>query len=292
MTRALRRSAVAIAGMALAAGCMHAGGQPPPTGTPAAPQPDSATIGLWRFDEPAGRVAADSGPAHLDAAVGTDTRVEFGRYGSARKFVQSIESFAGTSYAPVLEAPHAISVEAWVSPSAFGRFEDTPIACRWTERANERSWMFSIIGRNFDIPGLVPRSPHLHTALTQDATAGRLMFAFQPAGAAAPQSFFSTKAIVLGRWTHVAATFDGQVVRFFIDDRLDSQHAYAGEIRASEAPLMIGNYFDPRWLTDFGGELRVSNTVDREPYYAYEGVLDELRISGQARSDFWSAPGK
>ena len=83
------------------------------------------------------------------------------------------------------------------------------------------------------------------------------------------------------------ATYDGEVVRFFIDDRLDSQHAYGGEIRPSEAALLIGNYFDPRWLTDFGGELRVNTAVDREPYYAYQGLIDELRISNVARTEFW-----
>ena len=158
--------AVSFAAVLAAAGCMHAGTGPMPGRTPIRPRADSVTAGLWRFDEPAGRVAADSGPAHLDLALGGDTRVDFGRYGNARRFVRSIESFGETPAAPVLEQPQTLSIEAWVSPSDFGRFEDTPIACRWTERANEKSWIFSIVGINVLLPNVVPRSPRFHTALT------------------------------------------------------------------------------------------------------------------------------
>jgi hypothetical protein len=288
-TRA-RACVISIAALAILAGCMHAGREPHVTRTPRAPRSDSATVGLWRFDELAGHVAVDSGPARLDAATGADTRTDFGRYGNARAFAQSIESFALVPYVPALETGRSISIEAWVKPSAFGRFEDTPIAARWTEQANVKSWMFSIVGGSLTLPGNVRRSPGYHAALTQGTTAGRLMFAFQPDDASAPQAFFSSKPVELDRWTHVAVTYDGEIVRFYIDALLDSQHAYAGTIRATPAPLMIANYFDPRWLSDFGGDLRVSTAVDREPYYAYEGLIDELRISNVARVNFWSPP--
>jgi hypothetical protein len=97
--------------------------------------------------------------------------------------------------------------------------------------------------------------------------------------------------VELNQWTHVAASYDGRVVNFYLDDRLDSQYAFEGEIRASHAPLLIGNYFDTRWLTDFGGELRVGSGVDREPYYALEGLLDEVRISSSARTACWGTTG-
>jgi hypothetical protein len=116
------------------------------------------------------------------------------------------------------------------------------------------------------------------------------MFVLQPANAGAPQTYFSTQPVELSRWTHVAVTFDSEVVRFYIDGRLDSQFAFQGEIRPSPAPILIGNYFDTRWLTDFGGEMRVGGAVDRQPYYALEGLIDELRLSSTARTEFWQ-PG-
>jgi hypothetical protein len=50
--------------------------------------------------------------------------------------------------------------------------------------------------------------------------------------------------------------------------------------------LLIGNYLDPHWLTDFGDQLRVGGAADRNPYYAFEGMIDELRISNVARDAF------
>ena len=57
-------------------------------------------------------------------------------------------------------------------------------------------------------------------------------------------------------------------------------------IRPSEAPMLVGNLFDPRSLTQFGGQLRVGFEVDRNPYYAFEGLIDELRLSNVARTEF------
>jgi len=81
-------------------------------------------------------------------------------------------------------------------------------------------------------------------------------------------------------------SYDGQVVRFFIDGRLDAQYATSGRIQSSAAPLLVGNYFDTRRLSTFSGELRMDVGGDDNPYYAFEGVIDELRISNQARTLF------
>ena len=90
----------------------------------------------------------------------------------------------------------------------------------------------------------------------------------------------------LGRWTHVAATFDGKVVCIYLDGRIDSQFATSGRIRESHAPLMIGNYIDWRWLSDFGGDLRATSATDVNPYYAFQGMIDDVRLSLVARTEF------
>jgi hypothetical protein len=112
------------------------------------------------------------------------------------------------------------------------------------------------------------------------------MFVFQPGDAGAPRAFFSLSPIELQRWTHVAVTFDGQVVRFFLDGQPDGTFATAGTIRPSQAPLLVGNYFDTRFLTDFGGDLRQGTTTDPSPWYAFDGGIDELRLSSVARTSF------
>jgi len=287
------RAAAAIAWVALlATGCAHS-----PPGTTGAHRPgersgpfaDSVTAALWRLDETGGQRVADAGPFRLEGSAGIDTRTDFGRIRGARVFSRSIDSFVFVPFNPVLESARGLTVEAWIYLNAYGQYEDTPIAVRWTERGDEQSWMFSVLGLNTLPPFAALAGPGYHQAFIQQGQRGQLMFVFQPEEAGPPRAFLSSVAIPLEKWTHVAATFDGGLVRFYIDGLLDSQFATVGAIRSTKAALLMGNYFDPRWLSDFGGDLRVAPGYDANPYYAFEGLIDELRISNVARAEFESA---
>ncbi len=272
-----------------ASGCAHApagsGGARGTRGTDA-PVADSVTIALWHLDETGGTRAADAGPARLDARAGADTRTDFGRYRGARIFTRSIDSFLYVPFSPVLQSPRGITIEAWVWINEYGQYEDTPIAGRWTQQANEQSWLFSVVGQDILPPFASLPSPGFHQGLIQTGALGELMFVFQPDEASGPRAYFSSRPVERQKWTRVAASYDGSVVRFYIDGLLDAQYATRGTIRESSAPLLVGNYFDPRWLTDFGGDLRVGPIYDGNPYYAFDGYLDELRISSEARTRF------
>ena len=89
-----------------------------------------------------------------------------------------------------------------------------------------------------------------------------------------------------GQFFSHTVTFDGQVVSFFVDGQPDGTFATAGRIRASQAPLLVGNFLDPRFLTDFGGDLRQGPAADAETSYALDGGIDELRLSSVARTEF------
>jgi hypothetical protein len=115
------------------------------------------------------------------------------------------------------------------------------------------------------------------------------VFAFRPELAAGAQSFASTATLPMRTWVHVAASVDGEVVRLFINGRLDVQVAIANAIHRSTAPLVVGNALDPRLLTDFGGDLRQDPANLPLPYYALNGIVDELRLSNVARKSFESA---
>jgi hypothetical protein len=269
---------------ALLGGCAHGVPSPGSGRAPGPPAADSATVALWRMDEESGTRVRDSGPFRLDGTAGRAAGHAFGRFGGALEFERSLESFFYVPYNPALESPGGLTVEAWVLPAAFGDYEDTPLAARWTEEANRQSWIFALAGRRAS-PLLVPPGPGYHLSVFPDALAGSLLFAYQPEIAAPPRAFVSSRPLEPERWTHVAVTFDGEVVRFWVDGELDSQFASLGRIRSSTAPLLVGNYFDVRLLTRFGGDLR-PDTPDPNPYYAFQGRLDELRISAAARSDF------
>jgi hypothetical protein len=63
---------------------------------------------------------------------------------------------------------------AWIYLNAYGQYEDTPIAARWTQQANEQSWMFSVLGLDTRPPLAGSPSPGYHYGLIgQGAIAGK-----------------------------------------------------------------------------------------------------------------------
>ena len=282
--------AVALAG-AMVMGCAHGGGPGGSADTSAGgtsgltPQPDSITVALWHLDEGSGTQYFDSGPFRLTATSGTDVRPDFGRVKGARRFQRTMDSFLYVPANPVLVPSGGFTCEMWVYPTEYGQYEITPLAGCWNTQPNQQSWLFALCGQNMVPPRAYIPSPGTFYFAVPSPRIGQLVFIFQPDGAGAPRTFFSGGTIPLNRWTHVAVTFDDDVVRFWIDGIMDSQYASAGGIRPSPAPLLIGNYFDPTYLTGFGGSLH-PNLPDANPYYAFVGSLDEIRISSAARIDF------
>ena len=286
------RALAALLALASCVSCMHAGAGGGLSTDALPPAADSVSVGLWRFDEQVGVRCHDAGPFRLETTAGPGTRTGYGRFGNSREFTRVIDSFAFAPYNPVMDPPGSFTVEAWVFPHAFGQYEDTPIASRWTQEGNQQSWLFGIVGSQLKPPAARLPSPGFHDVLVLNGRVGQLIFAFQPADASQQRSFVSSQSLQIDRWTHVAVSYDGQVVRFFFDGLLDSQYATVGRIQPSIAPLLVGNYFDVRRLTSFSGELRMEIGGDDNPYYAFEGLIDELRISNAARTDFSGAPAR
>ncbi|PZQ23763.1 MAG: hypothetical protein DI569_03340 [Sphingopyxis macrogoltabida] len=78
-------------------------------------------------------------------------------------------------------------------------------------------------------------------------------------------SLFVEAALPADRqWTHVAATYDGAVLRLYLDGELAAEQAYAGAIVHSLAPLAIG--------------------AAPQGDYRWNGVIDEARVWNVARS--------
>jgi hypothetical protein len=289
MNRALRRHArrlVMAAALLALAGCVKNAGSPAAiTAAPGTPA-DSVTVALWRMDETGGTRSADSGPHRLEATAGEDTRTAFGRFRGARVFSPSVNSFLYVPASPWLDLGPAFTIECWLTPNTLTTYEDMTIAARWSPQTDDHSWIFAVVCTR------ILEGPGWHRSFVRSGRAGRLMFVFQPEEAGVPLVYHSQTALELGRWTHVAVTFDGEVLRFWVNGEPDGVFATSGRVRPSRAPLIIGNFFDPRFLTDFGGDLRQDSSVGTTPYYAFDGGMDELRISSVARTKFPLSGGR
>jgi hypothetical protein len=262
----------------------------PPQQSAQPPNADSVTVGLWHFDERSGARVQDAGPFRMNGVAGPDSPVEFGRYKSARSFTATVQSFVVVPYNPVMESPRGFTIEAWVYLNDISAYELSAIAMRWSPTPSEQSWVLGVVGRN--LPVNTTPSPGWFNDVVAPFITGQLVFAFRPEPANALQRFSSSTTLPMNRWVHVAATVDGEIVKIFIDGRLDVQVAVSSGIKRTEAPLVIGNALDPRRLTDVSGELKQDLANSPLPWYALNGLVDELRLSNVARKTFESTDAR
>ncbi|MFN8586604.1 MAG: LamG domain-containing protein [Candidatus Eisenbacteria bacterium] len=292
MRPTLHLFALLLAGFALCAATDSTAGakKPRPPKRPAtAPLADSVTVALWRFDETLGSTVADSGPFRLNGIAGPDTRPDFGRWKNARVFTNTLQSFTVVPTNPVMDLTTRFTIEAWVYVNAVSKYELQTIAARWSPLSNEQSWVLGVAGLDRRYPAVPKDSPGWFRDLVSPARPMHLVFAFRSPQSAGTQSFVSVNELPIGRWVHVAATLDGEVVTLWLDGRLDSQVVSPIGMRAVEAPITIGSTLDPHRLTDFGGDLRVDPVALPVLYYQFDGLLDEVRLSSAARTSFESA---
>ena len=80
----------------------------------------------------------------------------------------------------------------------------------------------------------------------------------------------SNSQIAKGAWTHLMATYDGSVMRLYINGVLDAEQAATLNIFAGDAPLTLAVLGPSR--------------PGRGDYF--EGLLDEMRVQGIAVSGF------
>lgn len=257
-----------------------------------APAADSVTLALWRFDETIGLRAADSGPFRLHATAAPDTRPDFGRYKNARLFQDVLQSFVVVPYNPVMNTSRRFTIEAWVYVNAVSNYELQTIAARWSPLPTERSWVLGVGGLDRSYPAVPSNSPGWFDGVASPSAPMRLVFGFRSEEAAGTQGYVSAGELPLQRWVHVAASVDGEIVRLWVDGRLDGQFATTLGIRSSEAPLTIGSTLDPHRLTDFGGDLRLDSIALAKLYYQLDGLVDEVRLSNAPRTQFDSLPNR
>jgi hypothetical protein len=67
----------------------------------------------------------------------------------------------------------------------------------------------------------------------------------------------------LGRWVHLAGTFDGKVMRLYVDGQLVGTMDRPGPARGSNLPLYLGSYAPDHWAH-------------------FDGLLDEVRLWSRA----------
>lgn len=158
--------------------------------------------------------------------------------------LNSYLSFSGssTAYAQIPDAPElnpttAVTLEAWIYPTAWrtNRYEGTIVG---KEKDNNTGYQLRC------------------------GASGTLSFAIGN-GTSFPEVYSTSGALTLNQWQHVAGVYDGTTLKIYKNGVLLTSYASTGTIGVNTNPLEIGRLFqyNSRYFTGRIDEVRVYNTA-------------------------------
>ncbi len=206
----------------------HGGTSPPARGGTSIASNRSNPVASFGFEEAAGAIAVNESGA-TDGDVEGATRANGGRFGRAMWF-DGEDDMVTVAADPALGLTTGMTLEAWVRP----------------DRATD--WRTVL---------LKEASGGMAYALYSDTPANQ---ASVRAGLGGDLGVEGGPAVDPNEWTHLAATYDGSILRLYVGAELVASIAYQGELPEGDGPLTIGA--NRLWGERFGGlidEVRVYN---------------------------------
>ena len=197
--------------------------------------PGTGLVAGYGFDEGRGTVAMDASGLGNNATV-SGAVWGAGRFGQSLEF-DGLDDWATVAAGPGVNVSTAMTIEAWVYP---------------TEAAGWRTVVFK------EAPGEVwAHSYGLYSTFGAEGPGGHVLTASQT-------NAHDPSAIGLNRWTHLATTYDGQMLRSYVDGVQRAAVAATGPINLSDGVLRMGG--NGMW-GDF-----------------FKGRIDEVRLYNRALS--------
>jgi len=198
--------------------------------TPALAQSEGP-VAAYAFSETSGAAAADSSISGTGTALLSGALHTAGRFGNGLQ-LDGVDDVLQLPLADGLAFSNAFTVEAWIAPSAFG---------------HERTlW----------------RTPSAMVTLRPEGTVVPVVLL-----TGGQVGFVSESTLQAGAWSHVAVTYDGSMLRLFIDGVDAGSRPATGTLLP--APL------DPGFL---GGILGFAGKMDELRFYRRALSLDEIKL--------------
>ena len=185
-------------------------------------------IAAYGFEEPSGTTAGDaSGSGHTGTIAGA-TRTTAGRFGRALTF-DGVNDLVDVAHTSAFNSP-AVTLEAWVRPTVV-------------------SWWRTALMKQ--------RGSDMHYALYAVTGSGRPSWNVRPTG---EFGTIGTATMQVNTWTHLATTYDGSVMRLYVNGTQVSSRSVGESMPASDGPLTIGgNHVWDEWFQGQIDEVRVYN---------------------------------
>ena len=181
-------------------------------------------VGEWGFDERGGRQALDSSGAGNPGTLSGATRTR-GRFGGGLCF-DGRNDWVTVADARSLDLTTGMTLAAWVRPSARGGWRSVLVK----ESVNRLSY------------GLYARpSGHVFTTAEHGLRGG--------------------SALRRNRWSHLAMTWDGLIMRVYVNGAEVSRATLIGTAKTAAGPLRIGG--NAIWPEFFKGTIDEVRVYDR-----------------------------
>lgn len=193
---------------------------------------DPSTTLLYKFEEASGNQVQDSSPNGSDGTIQGAARV-VGYYGKGLEF-DGINDRVVVPDAPVLQFTSALTLEAWIKPGCTG----------------------------FGVGTLLSKRDSYALRILEDPAirAGGSIWR-----AGVETQIVSVRTLQLGVWHHVALTFDGTILKLYMDGALDQALTLApGNVDTATQPLYLGtkmNGTGTSWFCGTMDEVRLSNAA-------------------------------
>ena len=196
--------------------------------------PPPGLVGAWGFDEGVGTTTADQSGKGNGGTLTNATWVTGGKFNKALSF-NGTNAWVSVPDSATLDLTTGMTLEAWVKPSSVG------------------GWQTAVVKEQ---PGNLVYGMYANTSANRSET--------EVYTGSATQSLVGTGALSAGIWSHLAATYDGNMLRLYVNGAQVSQLLTIGTILTSNSPVRIGG--NAIW-----GEY-------------FNGLIDEVRIYNRALS--------
>jgi hypothetical protein len=170
--------------------------------------PPAGLVAAYSFDEGAGTNVADASGTGNGGTIGSAAWTAQGRYGSALSF-NGTNARVTVPDAPSLDLTGAMTLSAWVNPSAVGGWRD-------------------VVYKGNDNYYLMGSSSNASRPAVGGIFAGSYGEVYAPS------------ALPLNTWSYLAATYDGQTLRLYVNGTQVGSKAQTGALTTSTNALTIG----------------------------------------------------
>jgi concanavalin A-like lectin/glucanase superfamily protein/Big-like domain-containing protein/purple acid phosphatase-like protein len=209
-------------------------------------------VAAYDFNQGSGATLTDaSGNNNHGALTNGPVWTTAGKYGGALTF-DGTNDLVSINDAPSLDLTTGMTLEAWVRPSTLS------------------GWRTVVLK---EIPSSLAYCLYANQSAQRPGTEIRVgSNVYNSSGIA---------ALPANSWTHLAATYDGSIVRLYVNGSLAGSRAVSGSIVTSSSPLRIGGNLV--WGEYFRGQI--------DEVKIYNGALTPSQIQSDMNTPVTPAPG-